>query len=109
MADPDYRANRKESQKTWIDRNPGYYQTYRKRNPRVVLQNRIRQKIRNRNRADRLLHDDAEKSASISNIAKMDTSEPAKNKLLGAFWLVPNIAKMDALAVQIVEITNHDP
>lgn len=97
--DPDYRANRKESQQTWVDKHPGYYKAYRKRNPKKVLQNRIRQKVRNRKRAKQSQQFEGE-------IAKMDASEAMKDKLLGTFWLVPKIAKMDALAVQIVEITN---
>ena len=98
--DPDYRANRKESQQTWIAKRPGYYKTYRKRNPQKTLQNRIRQKIRSRKRAKQLRQPEGE-------IAKMDALETTKDKLLGAFWLVPKVAKMDALAVQIIEITGH--
>ena len=106
--DPDYRANRKESQKTWIDKHPEYYKVYRKKNPQKVLQNRIRQKLRNRKRAKRLQQIEGEQAASAQKIAKMDASETKKDKLLGTFWLVSKIAKMDALAVQIVEITSPD-
>ncbi len=104
--DPDYRANRKESQKTWIDKHPEYYKVYRKKNPQKVLQNRIRQKLRNRKQANRLRKREGEEAVSTARIAKMDALEPEKDKLLGAFWLVPKIAKMDALAVQIIEITS---
>lgn len=97
--DPDYRANRRESQNTWKAKHPEYYKTYRRRNPQKALQNRIRQKIRNQKRAKRLRQLEG-------IIAKMDALETAKDKLLGAFWLVPKIAKMDALAVQIIEITS---
>jgi hypothetical protein len=106
--DPDYRANRRESQKIWIDKHPEYYKAYRKRNPQKVLQNRIRQKLRNQKRANRLQKREDEKAVSTPDIAKTDALELAKDKLLGAFWLVPKIAKMDALAVQIIEITSPD-
>jgi hypothetical protein len=106
--DEDYRANREESQRAWIDKHPGYYKAYRKRNPKKVTRNRIRQKIRNRKRAKRLRRIVGEQAAPDQKIAKMDTLEPTKDKLLGTFWLVPEIAKMDALTVQIIEITIPD-
>jgi hypothetical protein len=37
-------------------------------------------------------------------IAKMDPSKFDNFKVLGQFWLIPVIAKMDALKVNIVKI-----
>ncbi len=37
-------------------------------------------------------------------IAKVDASKPYKYNLIGRYWLVPLIAKVDALKVNIVEI-----
>jgi hypothetical protein len=34
----------------------------------------------------------------------MDSSNPERFKMLGQFWLVPVIAKMDALKVNILKI-----
>jgi hypothetical protein len=38
-------------------------------------------------------------------IAKVDTSIPSKIKVVGQFWMVPLIAKVDALKVNIYEIS----
>ena len=40
----------------------------------------------------------------MSLIAKMDSSKSDNFKVLGQFWLVPVIAKMDALKVNIIKI-----
>lgn len=40
----------------------------------------------------------------VPMIAKMDSSKSDNFKVLGQFWLVPVIAKMDALKVNIVKI-----
>ena len=42
-------------------------------------------------------------------IAKMDSSifvKPAKFRVMGRYWLIPVIAKMDSSMVNIVEITS---
>jgi hypothetical protein len=40
----------------------------------------------------------------MSVIAKMDASKPDNFEVLGQFWMVPVIAKMDALKVNILKI-----
>jgi hypothetical protein len=42
-------------------------------------------------------------------IAKVDASKPYKYNLIGRYWLVPLIAKVDALKVNIVEIPKPYP
>lgn len=104
MTDPVYRANRKESQKNWTQNNQGYWKDYRKRKPQKAQRNCILQTVRNRKRtkpAPDIVHRLPEK------IAKVDALEAPPPKLSGTFWLVPKIAKMDALQVQIVDITNQ--
>ena len=95
--DPDYQFNQKLSQKQWAKANPGYWKQYRRKNPDKAKRNRILQSIRNR-RA-RLSN---QKDAAL--IAKMDASKPDNFEVLGQFWMVPVIAKMDALKVNLLKI-----
>ena len=98
--DPVYRANQKSSQQKWLAATPDYWKAYRKRDPEKAERNRILQAIRNRRARD--LSSDAKMDMSV--IAKMDSSKSDNFKVLGQFWLVPVIAKMDALKVHIVKI-----
>lgn len=86
----EYRDNQKLSQKKWLANNPSYYQNYRKNNPLITFRNRLLQRVRNRK-----LHKLPE-DAGIRIIAKMDARKPFDLKVEGGFWLVPDIAKMDA-------------
>jgi hypothetical protein len=98
--DPIYRANRRSSQKQWAMANPGYWRKYRRKNPEKAERNRLLQAIRNRKA--RSSHSDAKMDASV--IAKMDASKFDNFEILGQFWLIPVIAKMDALKVNIIKI-----
>jgi len=92
--DPDYQANQRECNKAWQERNPLYWQAYRKNHPEAAERNRIQQKERNRRRR---------------KIAKMDASDPPEVKP-GTYFLVPEevgeqvIAKMDASVRKITLI-----
>jgi hypothetical protein len=57
--DPDYRANRRESQKKWLERNRDYWRKYRSRHPDYCERNRLLQKGRDTKRR-------------FQNLAKMD-------------------------------------
>ena len=100
--DPDYKANRRDSQKTWAEKNPDYWKHYRK-TPNQVERNRILQKVRyqKQKKEKKCL----EKGGLSKNIAKMDALKSNKTGISGTFWLVPFVAKMDALMVQITDIT----
>jgi len=98
--DPVYKANQNSSQQQWVKANPGYWKQYRKKNPEKAERNRILQT--QRNRKVRSLPDDAKAEQSL--IAKMDASKFDNFQILGQFWLLPVIAKMDALKVNIVKI-----
>lgn len=87
--DEGYRLNHKTSQQAWIKMNPFYWKEYRKKNPGKARRNAELQIIRNRRRRTPGL------------IAKMDASETRRFNPLGRFYLVPVIAKMDALIVNI--------
>ena len=98
--DPMYSANQKSSQKQWTRANPGYWKAYRKKNPEKVQRNRILQAIRNR----KIRSSGSGAQMEEGAIAKMDASKGDNFKVLGQFWMVPVIAKMDALKVNIVKI-----
>lgn len=102
--DPEYRAGQKLSQKKWVSGNPDYWKQYRARNPESAERNRLLQRVRNQKRRG---HHGSEPGARESVIAKMDASKqekPGKFKLMGQYWLVPMIAKMDPLKANIVAI-----
>jgi hypothetical protein len=98
--DPDYRFNQKVSQKQWAESNPGYWREYRKRKPEKAERNRILQAVRNR----RARLSPLDEKMDRSPIAKMDASKSDNFEVLGQFWMVPVIAKMEALKVNILKI-----
>jgi hypothetical protein len=93
-------ANQKTSHQKWLKANPGYWKDYREKNPKKAERNRILQTIRNRKA--RSCHSKGYKTEWP--IAKMDASKLNDFKVLGQFWMVPVIAKMDALKVNIVKV-----
>jgi hypothetical protein len=95
--DPDYRFNQRLSSQTWAKAHPGYWRVYRKRRPEKAERNRLLQAIRNRRRRHPL-------EADAQLIAKVDASIVNKFKTVGQYWLVPVIAKVDALKVNIFEV-----
>ena len=99
--DPVYKADQKQSHYEWLRATPNYWKDYRKRNPEKAERNRILQIIRNRRR--RKCQDSVAKM-DASVIAKMDASKRNDFRLVGQFWLVPVIAKMDASKVFLHEI-----
>ena len=100
--DPDFKLDQKLSNKKWAAKHPGYWKQYRKRNPKKAKRNQILQAVRNRRRAKRIKD---ESTLSTPLIAKVDASISNKFNLVGQFWLVPVIAKVDALKVNIFDIT----
>ena len=99
QTDPVYAANQQSSQEKWVKANPGYWKRYRQKNPEKAERNRMLQTIRNRKARS---SPDAQKDESL--IAKMYASKTDNFKILGQFWLLPVIAKMDALKVNIIKI-----
>ena len=87
-----YAASQKISQRQWAKAHPGYWKEYRKNNPQKAQRNRVLQTIRNRKA--RSSPSDAKMDASL--IAKMDSSNSDNFEVLGQFWLIPVIAKMDS-------------
>jgi len=101
QTDPDYRYNHKLSNQKWAKANPGYWKDYRSQHLEYVERNRILQAVRNcrRTRSDQL-------KAKDGSIAKVDASIFNKNRMVGQFYLVPVIAKVDALKVNIFDISS---
>lgn len=98
--DPIYASSQKISQKQWAKAHPGYWKVYRKNHPENAQRNRTLQAIRNRKA--RGFPSSAKMDASW--IAKMDASNSDTFEVLGQFWLIPVIAKMDPLKVNIIKI-----
>ena len=99
--DPEYRLNQKTSNRAWAEAHPGYWKEYRKRHPEKAQRNRILQRIRNRRRSKENKVDAKE---DCPLIAKVDAPSSPKIKVAGEFWMVPVIAKVDALKVYMYEI-----
>lgn len=101
--DPAYQANQKQAQAEWLQGNEEYWKGYREAHPEQAERNRVLQKVRNRRRSTGIVRMDA------SMIAKMDASRSretsSKLSFYGQFWLVPEIAKMDAIKVNLCQIT----
>ena len=97
--DPEYKFNQTVSNKKWAKSNPGYWKSYRQQHPEKAERNRMLQSIRNRRRSSNQKNRSDEKL-----IAKVDASIVNEFKVAGQYWLVPVIAKVDALKVNIFEI-----
>jgi predicted transposase YbfD/YdcC len=97
--DTEYRASQKVSQSKWAQSTPHYWKEYRKNHPEKAERNRLLQAVRNRRAKARRI---GAKMDASGLIAKMDASKPSDIKVAGRYWLVPVIAKMDALEVNIV-------
>ena len=98
--DEGYRTQQRLSQKKWLQNTPDYWKRYRRRNPEKANRNRALQYIRNR----RNRHSGKKPSQPL--IAKMDPRKSYDFDLLGQFYLVPLIAKMDVSKVNIYTISN---
>ncbi len=101
QTDPDYQYNQKLANQKWARAHPGYWRDYRSRHSEYVKRNRILQTVRNRRRT---LNAQADACGDV--IAKVDASIFNKNRLVGQFYLVPVIAKVDALKVNIFDISS---
>ena len=101
--DSEYRVNQLLSNRKWKESNSDYWKKYRGRNPEKTERNRMLQRLRNKERTKR------KSGIKMDVIAKMDSSifvKPAKFRVMGRYWLIPVIAKMDSSMVNIVEITS---
>jgi len=65
QSDPDYRSNQQAAQRTWTQRNQGYWRSYREAEPEYERRNREKQRLRDAN---------ARNHEHSSGLAKMDAS-----------------------------------
>lgn len=99
--DPEYKEGQRLAQKKWLQNNPDYWKNYRRWNPEKMDRNRSLQKIRNmKKRRDQSVS----KPSNVIGIAKMDARKPSGYSLSGQYWLVPTVAKMDAVKIFITSI-----
>ncbi len=102
-SDPDYKEGQRLSQKKWLQNNPDYWKKYRRRHPEKADRNRSLQKIRNMKKQH------SSKPSKSIGIAKMDSRKPIVQNLSGQYWLVPTVAKMDAVKIFITSIPVNSP
>jgi len=96
--DADFKLAQQMANKKWAKANPDYWKKYRSRNKEKVERNRQLQIIRNRRLRVRPKGD-----AVV--IAKVDALKFGKLNPLGQYYLIPMIAKVDALKVRIYEVS----
>jgi len=110
--DPDYRSNHNDANRAWRANHPGYWREYRRTHFEHAERNRQLQRIRRRSPTQSQSGTLTSSSGELANVAKVDASKNAevaqqKGKyggFRGDFWLIPTVAKVDALRVRIVEI-----
>ena len=104
--DPEYKEGQRLAQNKWLQNNPDYWKGYRRRHPEQADRNRFLQKIRNmRNRRVQTVYE----SSKNIGIAKTDARKPRGYKLSGQYWLVPTVAKMDAVKIFIASVPINSP
>ncbi len=96
--DPVYKKDQKLSNQKWLQNTPDYWTDYRQRNPEKADRNRSLQKVRNCKSQKNKAHPKASKTIGI---AKMDSSKLCNDRLLGQYWLIPTVAKMDPVKIFI--------
>jgi hypothetical protein len=89
--DPDYKENQRACQREWQKHHPHYWRTYRARHPGYCQRNRLLQRLRDRKRR-------------IKGLAKMDASRLFPLVKPGTYYLIPQLAKMDAWAQKVLVI-----
>jgi len=97
--DPDYKKDQHLAQQKWLYSNPDYWKNYRRNNPEKAQRNRALQRIRNQKK----------QSVKTIGIAKMDARKSFNQSILGQFWLVPTIAKMDPVKIFIAKAAGRSP
>jgi len=102
-SDPDYKEGQRLSQKKWLQNNPDYWKKYRRRNPEKANRNRSLQKIRN------MKQQHPPKPSKTIGIAKMDARKSSLQSLSGQYWLIPTVAKMDAVKIFIATVPINPP
>lgn len=94
--DVDYRVNQSKANQLWHQKNPTYWQQYRRNHPAYVEKNRGSQRLRDKNKVYK---------SKLSLLAKSDAYTEKKLDISGIYELIPMtspiLAKSDALIVKI--------
>ena len=104
--DPEYKKDQKLANQKWLQNTPDYWKGYRQRNPKKADRNRFLQKIRTCKKQENKAYIKASKTIGI---AKMDSSKSSNHSLLGQYWLVPTVAKMDPVKIFITTAPTCSP
>jgi len=102
--DPLYRQNQKESNQTWLEKNPDYWKEYRKRNPDTTMKNRMAQQIRNQKRSK--IEPPAVKVNLDELVAKMYLVKSAEPKQQISLWLLSMTAEIAPIKVFLISKTD---
>jgi hypothetical protein len=102
--DPEYKKDQCLSNQKWLKNNPNYWTCYRQKNPKKAARNCSLQKIRNCKSSK---NKDYLKASRVIGIAKMDSGKACNHSLLGQFWLVPTVAKMDPVKIFITTVPTY--
>jgi hypothetical protein len=93
--DPVYRQNQKDSNKTWQERNPGYWKKYRENHPDKAEKNRLKQQVRNlkRKKGDRRLvaKTNLEHFAKMVSVNRIDCLQELDLWLVSSGSVIPPI------------------
>lgn len=109
--DPDYRQNQRRANEEWRRRHVDYWRRYRETHPEYTDKNRLRQRARDQKRTN------AAVEINTSHLAKSDAppiTEAAQLAVKSGFYQMipltrPDLAKCDALTVQLAVITEVLP
>ena len=101
QVDPLFKANHSKECVDWRRRNRRYWSRYRRTHPRQTQRNRDLQIIRDIKRKQRF---------ATNNLAKVDALKTNPVSALengSTYWLVPFLAKVDALRVKLIVISGN--
>ena len=99
-SDPDYRDNDIQANRLWRRQHPEYWREYRRKHPQSVIQNRDKQRERDRARRLQPLQ-----SSTPPELANEDASTPLFPLQTGTYRMIPvtggELANVDACLVKI--------
>ena len=100
--DEAYRVNHARAQRSWRERNPGYWKRYRAEHPAYTQRNRQEQKVRNQRRR-------SPQESVFATVANRDAIGREEVVISGMYKLTPvgapPIAKMDEIMVEIRSVS----
>jgi hypothetical protein len=99
-SDPLFKAIHDAECRTWRKMNPSYWSAYRRHHPGYTHRNRDLQIVRDRKKKQKVTR---------PPLAKVDTLKSSYVSQLqneSTYWLVPYLAKVDALKVKLLVVTD---